>query len=140
MSYEDPPYDGRYDPPGPDDPYNPYRKRTTPQNTIIQTDLEAELRRLSANLDERNEELAKLAVQAAEAEVAYKVERAKVILKATGTVSEKDAAAQVATVDLYRQRLVAEALRDACIETCRNLRAQLSALQSINANVRAMVS
>jgi hypothetical protein len=113
---------------------------TTPQNTIIQTDLEAELRRLSANLDDRSRELADLAVKAAHAEVAYKQKRAVAILKASGTVSEKDAAATLETVAEYRERLVADALRDACVETCRNLRSQLSALQSINANVRAMVS
>ena len=113
---------------------------TTPQNDIIQTDVENEIRRMVDELDNASVALAHEAVQASEAEHMYKVEYAKALLKQSeGTVAQKEANALNEVSELYRDRLVKNALRDAAIEKCRNLRAQLNALQSINANIREMV-
>jgi hypothetical protein len=116
---------------------------TTPQNDIIQTDVEREIRRMVDELDAASVAHAHEAVQASEAEHLYKVSMAKATLKwASGekmTVDQRNAHALEECSEMYRDRLVKNALRDAAIEKCRNLRAQLNALQSINANLREMV-
>lgn len=114
---------------------------TTPQNDIIQTDVEREIRRMVEELDVASVQLAKQAVEASEAEHAYKLGMAKseIKLAGEGTVSERNARALRDNEEEYHARLLKNALRDAAIEKCRNLRAQLNALQSINANIREMV-
>jgi hypothetical protein len=98
---------------------------------------ETEMRRLAHKLEERTDALAGLLEAAAEADVAYKVAFATALLKATGnTVSEREARATLAVEAELRERKHAEAIADACREAVRSLRDQLSAVQSVNANIR----
>jgi len=102
---------------------------------------EAELRRLARKLEERTDALAELLTTAAAADVAYKVAFAKALLQATGaTVAEREAHATLATQTELTTRKVSEAIADACREAVRSLRDQLSAVQSVNANVRHLAA
>jgi hypothetical protein len=91
-------------------------------------------------------ELAHRAVADAEARTAYKVAEAKsrLLAKDDGgprrTVQEIEAIAMIATQDEYRTHAIAEARFKAAQEAGRNYRAQLDALRSINANLRALVT
>jgi hypothetical protein len=108
---------------------------TTP---VTPAALEAELQRLSAKLEEKSDELATLLETAAEADVNHKLAYARALLRAEGdTVGAREAEAVLAVADLLRERRISEAVADACRESVRSLRSQLSALQSVNANARA---
>lgn len=107
---------------------------------ISPAEVEAELWRLSKKLEQATDDLAAKAVRAAEAEVNYKAAFAKSVLAAEAkTVSDREAIATLETQELLRERRVAEALQDSTLELCRTLRGQLSALQSLSANMRGQV-
>ncbi len=91
----------------------------------------SEIERLIGLLELRTDEYRVYAVEAAEAEVAYKKAHAIAHLKATGTVSEREAEATLAADGELLKRRSAEAVRDSCLEAMRSLRAQLSALQTL---------
>lgn len=98
---------------------------------------EAELRRLAKKLEERTDALAELLQAAAEADVTYRLTYAKALLAADGkTVSDREAQATLHTAAELYERKTTEAVADACREAVRSLRDQLSAVQSVNANVR----
>jgi hypothetical protein len=98
---------------------------------------EAELRRLAHKLEERTDALAGLLRDAAAADVEYRLAYAKQLLAADGdTVAEREARAVFAVAHELRERKATEAVADACREAVRSLRDQLSAVQSVNANVR----
>jgi hypothetical protein len=101
---------------------------------------EAELRRLARKLEERTDALAGLLETAAAADVAYRVAYAKALLRAEGrTVADREAIATLAVEHQLRDRKTTDAVADACREAVRSLRDQLSAVQSVNANVRHLV-
>lgn len=106
---------------------------------LTQVHVESEIWRLSKAAEDQSHELAEHSRSAAEADVAYKVCHAKALLQAEGTVGERDARAVLACESQYRAKRATEAVQLACQERGRNLRAQLDALRSINANVRALV-
>jgi hypothetical protein len=98
---------------------------------------ETELRRLAHKLEARTDDFAGLLQAAAEADVAFKVAYATALLKADGdTVGAREARATLAVETELRERKHTEAIADACREAVRSLRDQLSALQSLNRNVR----
>jgi lactam utilization protein B len=98
---------------------------------------EAELRRLAKKLEDRTDVLAELLQTAAEADVTYRVSFAKALLDAKGkTVAEREAHATLFTSGELYERKTTEAVADACREAVRSLRDQLSAVQSVNANLR----
>ena len=102
------------------------------------TTVESEIMRLSTVLEDGVEEFAKLAQEAAEAEHAYKKAYYSHFLNASGTEKARVA---VAETNADRQRAAAkisEAVRDACQEKLRSLRAQLSALQTLASNIRSV--
>jgi hypothetical protein len=109
-------------------------------SVLTPTQCEEELRRLSHKLEERTDAFAGLLMEAAEADVRYRVEYAKALLAAEGsTVAEREARALLAVEEerlLLTARKDTEAIADACREAVRSLRDQLSACQSANANVR----
>lgn len=107
---------------------------------LAQVDVEAEIMRLSRLAEEVTQKLSKRAREAAEADVTYKVAHAKALLLAEGPQYVRDAEATVKTEGEYRERRATEALLLAAQEAGRNYRAQLDALRSINANMRALVS
>jgi hypothetical protein len=99
--------------------------------------VEAEMRRLAEELEKRTSALAGLLETAASADVAFKLAYARAVLEAEGrTVPEREAQATLAVETELRERKHAEAVADACREAVRSLRDQLSALQSLNRNVR----
>jgi hypothetical protein len=107
---------------------------TTP---VTPVQAEAELRGLARKLEERTDALAGLLRTAAEADVNFKTAYAKALLAAAGdTVSEREARATLTVETELRDRKHTEAIADACREAVRSLRDQLSAVQSVNANVR----
>lgn len=110
--------------------------------------VEAEIVRLSAAMDAALEELATYAVDAAQAEHAYKVQFAKEMLKAKNqpgsgprgqtTDSVAEAKAIIHSDTELRERLVAEAFHGVTQEKLRTMRSQIDALRTISANIRAM--
>ena len=107
---------------------------------VPQVDIEAEILRLSARAEHITQEIAKRARAAAEADVTYKVAHAKALLLAEGPQYIRDAEATGQTAVEYRERRGTEALLLSAQEAGRNVRAQLDALRSINANHRALVT
>jgi hypothetical protein len=100
---------------------------------------EEELRRLAHKLEAKTDDLAPLLQDAAEADVAYRLAYARALLCAEGkTVGEREAEATILTEKYLTERKVTEAIADACRESVRSLRDQLSAVQSVNANLRHM--
>lgn len=107
-------------------------------DVLSQAQVEQEIVRLSNLAEKATTALAKRARSAAEADADYKAAHAKAYLEADGTVAEREAQAALATQVQYRDRKIAEALFMSAQEAGRSYRAQLSALQSINANLRAL--
>jgi hypothetical protein len=105
-----------------------------------QVHIESEIVRLSARAEEVTQKLAIRAREAAEADVAYKIAHAQALLRADGTAYVREAEATVATADEYAAKKSTEALLLSAQEAGRNVRAQLDALRSINANHRALVT
>lgn len=105
-----------------------------------QVDVESEILRLSARLEEATDQLAQLLVTEARTEVEHKRAWAEATLKSNeGTVSQREAQATLKTVDALLARKIADALAGAQKELCHSLRSQLSALQTLAANIRAQV-
>lgn len=100
--------------------------------------VESKLRAVINAMDEAVDSLHDLSIEAAEAEVDHKVAWAKELLTAVGPMDVRKATAEVACEVLFRRRRIAEAVRDACQERNRSLRSELSALQSLAANVREL--
>lgn len=90
-----------------------------------------EIERLSSLLEAKTDEYRQFAVDAAHAEVAYKRAYAVAILRASGSVAQKEAEATLKADEELVARRHSEAVRDACLEAMRSLRAQLSALQTL---------
>jgi hypothetical protein len=108
--------------------------------TASPEDVEREVRRLARKLEAKTDELAELFHDAAEAEVAYRVEYAKALLVADAkTVAEREAAATVYCEKLLWDRKTKEAVADAAREAARSLRDQISAVQSVGAMVRSQM-
>jgi hypothetical protein len=107
---------------------------------LAQSDVEAEIMRLSSMAEKVTLEMAKRAQAAAEADAAYKVAHAQAFLKADGSVAVREALAAVETEELYRARKIAEAKLLSAQEAGRNYRAQLDSLRSVNSNLRALVT
>jgi hypothetical protein len=107
---------------------------TTP---VTPAQAERELRRLAQKLEERTDALAGFLRDAAAADVSYRLAHARALLRAEGdTVGEREAHALLAVENELRERKATEAVADAAKESVRSLRDQLSAVQSVNANVR----
>lgn len=105
-----------------------------------QADVESEILRLSARLEQATDEYARLITLEAEAEVEYKKTHAQAVLQSNeGTVSQREAQAILKCADELVQRRISEALASAQKELLLSLRAQLNALQTLAANIRAQV-
>lgn len=107
---------------------------------LSQVEIEGELQRLTDRLEIQTEKLAELAVRAAEAEVAYKFEYAKVFVGIEGAAMMlREQESMLATAPLRREWKVADALHDSQLEAIRTIRAQLDSLRSILSSVKAQV-
>ena len=103
-------------------------------------EIDLELIRLTQALEEATDDLRELSVDASKKEVEYKRQYARAILQAIGgTVSDREAKAVLETHEALQDRRIAEALRDSCQERCRTLRANISAVQTMAANLRPQV-
>ena len=111
-----------------------------PDRVWGQHDIENEIIRLSAILEDTTDEFAKIAVEAAGAEAHYRVEYAKSFARhrITGE-SEKtsEANATVECGELLKSRRGLEAQQRGLEERCRSLRSSLDAVRTLSANVRA---
>jgi hypothetical protein len=106
-------------------------------------EVESEIRRLSRRLSELTEHMMKQAPVAAQAEVDFKLAHAREWLGLRGddgTVPEKEATALDACASQFEGMKVAEAVWRAQREAAASIRAQLSALQTIAANVRSHIT
>lgn len=102
--------------------------------------VESEILRFVGLLERSTQETARRGRAAAETEVAHRVAYAKAIIAAAGTtVAEREAQATVATETELLARRLAEASVDAARDASRNMREQLGALRTINANLRELV-
>lgn len=109
---------------------------------LSQMEVEREIMRLSSRLSAITTQVARYSTREAKAEVAYKRAHSLKWLELRGhdgTVPEKEAMAFAACAAEYEEMKVSEALHKATMEAGRNVRAQLDALRSIAANVRAAV-
>lgn len=110
---------------------------------LAQAQIEAEIVSRSRTLTEITEDVAESAKQQAATEVAYKLAYARAMIglrSESGTVALKEAMALDACASEFEQMKMAEAVFKACQESGRNVRAQLDALRTLNANVRSVVS
>lgn len=101
--------------------------------------IDGEISRLCSKLEAETETYADMIRNAAEAEVNYKREFAKVLLRTSGTVAERDAESTLAVADKLMERRLSEAIAGAQKELLATLRAELSALQTLAANLREQV-
>lgn len=113
---------------------------------MSQIQVEQEIHRLSQELTKQTEEHANLAVRAAKADTQYDLAHARALLGTPKvidgeklTVAEREAKALIAVEDEVSENNLAEAIYRASVERGRNLRAQLDALRTIAANVRAAI-
>lgn len=106
---------------------------------MAQAEVEREIRALSQRLTQVTEEVASASVEAATADATYDLAKAHALLAQQsrgGTVPEKQARALVAVEAQFMEAKTTEAVAKSLYEAGRNIRAQLDALRSINANVR----
>jgi len=106
---------------------------------ISQVDIEEEILRLLALLEDEVEAFERLAEDAAKKEAAYKAEWAKAYLSAQGSIKEREAWADYQLADHAMQHKIAEGLVKAKREKLGALRTSLDALRTLAANVRTMV-
>lgn len=99
----------------------------------------AELRRLSALLDDALGYLRRQVAELAEAENVYRKARARswVQVDRAATAREKEDAVNAATADARERRDLADGMRQAALEAVRSRRQQISAWQSLMNAMRA---
>jgi hypothetical protein len=105
---------------------------------IIQTDVEERLMILTDRLDKEVEYFATVSTERALTEAAYKREYATTLLQSEGTVSTKEALAQVESADAFLAWKIAEAKEKATQQSLIAIRNQMDALRTICANVRSL--
>lgn len=111
-------------------------RRNTP---ISQVEIESELMRLMAMLEEETEAFESLCEESAKKEALYKSNWAKEYLAAKGSIKEREAWADYKLSDDSFDFKIAEALVRAKREKLTSLRTSIDALRTLNANVRAQV-
>jgi hypothetical protein len=111
-----------------------------PQNRpVTQVEIETEIIRLSALLEEETERYAVLIEDHAKKEARHKKEWAKSYLAADGAVKERESWAEYKTADGLFEMKVAEALAKAKKEKLTSLRTSLDSLRTLAANLRVQV-
>ena len=106
---------------------------------VPQTDIEADLVRLCNLLEAHTDQLVKAAGDAAFYDAEYDIEYALAFDRQHGTVDQKKAKATMECADLLRKKARSAAVLKALREAGHNIRVQIDALRSINANHRAQV-
>jgi hypothetical protein len=104
-------------------------------------EVEEEIQRLMQLLEYQTKEISKRARAEAIAYVAYKKAYATALIQIDGrNKEEREAKATLASIDELDAHRQAQAAATGAIEAGRNIRQQLSALQSINGNVRHLLT
>lgn len=109
---------------------------------LTQASIEAQILRLSDELESETERYADLAQLAAETEADWKQAHATTVVALASSdqrtsMDVRRATAELDNAHLLRVWLIAEARRATCRETLISLRARLDALRTLAANVRA---
>lgn len=109
---------------------------------VTQSDIENEILRLSSLLEEQTREYGRVLEEQAQAEAAYRISYATVFtsLRMGPEKLSEETCKQKATEDCREalsRRLAADAKARYLEEQCRSLRAQLDAVRTLSANVRA---
>lgn len=107
---------------------------------ITQAAVEADIMRLSGLLDTATSEIAKRARDAAGKRVDSKVAQARAFLGAEGSVDARKASSTIQCADVIRAAELADAVLLGAQDAARNIRSQLDALRSVNANARHLVT
>lgn len=107
---------------------------------ITQVEIENELLRLSGLCEQVTHEIARRAMAAAKADAAYRKAHAQSYLRAEGTVGVREATADLECADQYLERRTTEALLMSARGAGENYRMQISALQTLASNQRALVT
>lgn len=100
-------------------------------------ELTAEMLRLSKLIDASLDYLKVVTHEYAVSEDAYRMARAEALLRADGTVAEKEAHADLATSKQRQAARLSDGMRVAALEAIRSRRAQLSALQTVANSAKA---
>lgn len=105
-------------------------------------EVEAEIRRLNRLLLEHTEAFGVAATEAGEAEADWEIAEARSYLdnRNQGTIPEISARVKLACADQLRRKEITKRRERFLMEAGRNVRAQLDALRSINANSRHLAS
>lgn len=104
---------------------------------ISQEDIERELLRLTKELEDQTELYKNLLTSAAKKEATHKTEWSKVFLSAEGSVQQRSSWADYTCHETGYEAKVASALAASCKESLYSIRANLNALQTLSANLRA---
>lgn len=107
---------------------------------LAQATVERNISELSSELGEITTKLYAAAREAAVARHAYRVAFARALLKAEGTVADKEAIATVESSSHLLERELAVAVEDSLKESGRNVRAQLEGQRSLCANLRGAIT
>ena len=107
---------------------------------ISQVDIEEEILRLLAMLEDETEAFERLAEDAAKKEATFKAEWAKAYLSAQGSIKDREAWADYQLADQSMQYKIAEGLVKAKREKLNALRTSLDALRTLAANIRVQVA
>lgn len=113
------------------------RRRTRP---LSQVEIEEKILEDIDRLEEETEAFERLGIEAAEAEVAFKVGQAGAYLRASGSIKEREAHATFLTEELALAYKIAEARAKYGKELLSTIRAELDGHRSLNANVRPQVN
>lgn len=106
--------------------------------TLTNVDIEDEIMRLSGEMESATYEYATLSDEAAQAEVDYKLDNARELLKAEApNQAARTAKALIQTREQFETHRIAEARLKAQAELLRTLHARLDALRTLAANLRS---
>jgi len=106
---------------------------------ISQVEIEDELLRLIADLEDETEAFEVLAEDSAKKEALYKSNWAKEYLSAKGSIKERESWADYKMADEQYDFKIAEALVKSKREKLLSLRTSIDAMRTLNANVRVQV-
>jgi hypothetical protein len=122
------------------DDFGANSSRGSSPSPIPQTDIESELVRLCRLLEEHTDRMVKAAGDAAFYDAEFDIEFALALGRQhTGTVDDKKAKATIEVADLLRKKKRSAAVLTALREAGHNVRAELDALRSVNANHRSQL-
>lgn len=110
-----------------------------PRGPVTQVEIETEIIRLTALLEEETLAYAGLIEDAARKEAKQKVAWARAYLSAEGAIKERESRADFATGAEHLDRVLSEGSAKAKRELLASIRTNIDALRTLNANTRYQV-